>query len=279
MKYHLSITIVTHLSSLDLFKKTINALTISVDEAIKANIIDSVKLYIVDNTLDTDYIRKLKVIINQQYPMYEQGDKTVRLVLLDKNKGYGQAHNQIIKILDSDYHLMLNPDVMLKKEAIANAINYMQNNPDVGMLSPDAVDENGDKLYLLKRYPPMLILFVRGFFPGISRTWFKTRSEYYEMRDINQNKEYKEVSIASGCFMFFRSNDIQKKFNFSENFFLYFEDFDLTWQFSNYTKIAYVPAVKIIHYGGDAAKKGIKHISLFVRSAITFYNRFGWKVI
>ncbi len=102
---------------------------------------------------------------------------------------------------------------------------------------------------------------------------------HYEMRNIDQQKDYKDVDIASGCFMFFRTKLIKNKFKFSEKFFLYFEDFDLTWQFSMVSKIAYVPSVKIIHYGGNAARKGFKHIYYFSRSSITFFNRFGWKFI
>ena len=43
------------------------------------------------------------------------------------------------------------------------------------------------------------------------------------------------------------------------------------------TTTAYVPSVRIIHYGGDAAGKGWRHIAYFVRSGLRFYRKHGWK--
>jgi GT2 family glycosyltransferase len=275
MSIKLTASIVIHFSNQQLLEDSVLFLKSAVNEAIKKNTIKEFILYIVDNSDDKNYSTEIEKLIVKIW----NNDYLLKFIILDKNKGYGNAHNVVMDTIDSDFHIIMNPDVLIDINAISEAIKYMQNNSDVGLISPNAVNEDGNKLYLLKRYPPILTLFIRGFFPKTNRSWFKKRSQYYEMRDIDQDKEYKGVSIASGCFMLFRTKDILNKFKFSEKFFLYFEDFDFSWQFSYYTKIAYVPTVKIVHYGGDAAKKGIKHISLFIRSAITFYNRYGWKVI
>jgi hypothetical protein len=37
------------------------------------------------------------------------------------------------------------------------------------------------------------------------------------------------------------------------------------------------PQVRIVHYGGQAARKGLRHIRMFAASAIRFYNKHGWK--
>ncbi len=275
MSNNLSISIVTYHSNLEFLKQTFKELSISVTKAIKQNRIKQISLTIIDNSISEEYIRSLKACLakywNNNYPH--------NIKILKQNIGYGKAHNLAMRSLTSDYHIVLNPDVLLKSDAIIQAIDYMEKNKDIGLISPHAETEQGRKLYLLKRYPDILTLFIRGFFPNTNKDWFNKRSEYYEMRDIDQNKDNKDISITSGCFMFFRTIAFQNKFQFSEKYFLYFEDFDLTWQFSSYSKIAYVPAVRIIHYGGDTARKGIKHISLFARSAITFYNRYGWKVL
>jgi hypothetical protein len=42
-------------------------------------------------------------------------------------------------------------------------------------------------------------------------------------------------------------------------------------------ELAWVPSVRIVHYGGEAARKGWRHVWLFGRSAVTFFNRHGWK--
>ncbi len=49
------------------------------------------------------------------------------------------------------------------------------------------------------------------------------------------------------------------------------------WYNPRKTRIAYVPAVKVVHHGGHAARKGLRHIGLFVRGAATFFRLHGWK--
>jgi GT2 family glycosyltransferase len=60
---------------------------------------------------------------------------------------------------------------------------------------------------------------------------------------------------------------------------LYFEDFDISLRASEITRIAYVPEVRIIHDGGNAAKKGAWHIRQFLRSAVTFYASHGVRLL
>jgi hypothetical protein len=77
--------------------------------------------------------------------------------------------------------------------------------------------------------------------------------------------------------MFCRRAPIAEIGGFSESFFLYFEDFDLSLRAAACGELAWVPAVRITHHGGKAARKGWRHVGLFARSAITFFNRHGWK--
>ena len=67
------------------------------------------------------------------------------------------------------------------------------------------------------------------------------------------------------------------KQRFDRRFFLYFEDYDLSLRSAEITRIAYVPAVKVVHHGGHAARKGLRHIGMFVRGAALFFRLHGWK--
>jgi hypothetical protein len=44
------------------------------------------------------------------------------------------------------------------------------------------------------------------------------------------------------------------------------------------SRIAYVSRVRIVHHGGDAAKKGGTHVRLFLASAFRFFRTHGWKL-
>lgn len=83
--------------------------------------------------------------------------------------------------------------------------------------------------------------------------------------------------IVTGCFMLFRNDVLLKLNGFDENYFLYFEDTDLSLRASEITDIAYDPQVKIIHHGGNVSRKGFKHIFMFTQSMFKFFNKHGWR--
>ena len=64
---------------------------------------------------------------------------------------------------------------------------------------------------------------------------------------------------------------------FDEDFFLYFEDYDLSLRLASRGHLSYQPAVRIVHHGGFAARKGWRHLRLFAASALRFFSRHGWR--
>ncbi|MFK5984920.1 MAG: hypothetical protein QM479_05800 [Pseudomonadota bacterium] len=276
MSIKFSISLVTHFSKLEQVEQTLLHLIKSCQFAFSQGNLFKVEIFLIDNSVNIDYFKKLSAISNSLNIKF---NPLIHIICnqLDKNIGYGKGHNTVINTINSNYHLIINPDIDIGKNAINLCISYIQNNPKIGMITPLAVNGSGEQLYLNKRYPNVLILLIRGFFPLLLSNYFSKLSHCYEMRDVPLERN-ESIIISSGCFMFFRSDDLKRIGGFSEQFFLYFEDFDLTYRFSSMKKIAFLPEVKTIHYGGYSASKGIKHIFFFMRSAIIFFNRFGWKL-
>ncbi|AOK40228.1 TPA: glycosyltransferase [Burkholderia vietnamiensis] len=196
------------------------------------------------------------------------------------NVGYGRGHNLAIERSDSVFHLVLNPDVLCQQDTLTAASELMAAYPEIGLVVPEVRGEDGSIQYLCRRYPKVLDLLLRGFAPQSIRRLFKGRLERYEMRDeYGTGENVWGPAIVSGCFMFFRSSVLRKLAGFDPRYFLYFEDYDLSLRTAEVARIVYSPRVRIVHFGGGAARKGWLHIRLFVVSAIQFYNRFGWRWI
>lgn len=194
------------------------------------------------------------------------------------NVGYGRGHNLAIGQAQSRCHLVLNPDIDLEPSALAAALDFLDAHPDVGLLTPRIDDDAGHVQYLCRRYPALIDFFVRGFLPRTLRKHFNRRLSRLEMRDeIDESRVVWDPPIVSGCFMLFRTDTLKRLRGFDPRYFLYFEDYDLSLRTSRLARIAYVPAVGVVHHGGGAARKGFAHVRLFVTSAFRFYNRFGWK--
>ncbi|KVE35303.1 glycosyl transferase [Burkholderia sp. TSV86] len=194
------------------------------------------------------------------------------------NVGYARGHNLGIERARSRYHLVLNPDIDLEPDALVQALDFLDAYPEAGLLTPRIYDGERHLQYLCRRYPALLDLFVRGFLPASLRRPFARRLSRYEMRErIGETQIVWDPPIVSGCFMLFRTELLKRLRGFDARYFLYFEDYDLSLRAAELSRIAYVPAVCILHHGGGAARKGFAHIRMFVASAFKFYNRFGWK--
>ncbi|HIB84125.1 MAG TPA: hypothetical protein EYO59_05890 [Chromatiaceae bacterium] len=97
------------------------------------------------------------------------------------------------------------------------------------------------------------------------------------MRELVSDGVEGNIPLASGCFMFFRTKLLRVLDGFSPDYFLYFEDYDLSMRVHELSDIVYVPMVRITHFGGHAAGKGLRHIWMFSVSAYRFFSRWGWR--
>jgi GT2 family glycosyltransferase len=136
----------------------------------------------------------------------------------------------------------------------------------------------GERQYLCKRYPSLWVLFLRGFAPAFVRARFSTAIESYEMRDIPADHPFAPIPLASGCFMLLRTELFERLGGFDPRFFMYFEDYDLSLRIGREASVAYVPGARIVHHGGEASRKGPRHVAWFVRSAWRFFATHGWKL-
>ena len=273
----LSIAVVCYQTDQQELKRLIASLLCSVSYLRKVQDGPLVFVYLIDNSP----VKSLSLNIFDDYQgELKQLQIEPHLVSGHGNIGYGSAHNLILNDLKSDYHLMLNSDVVLDEQCLAQGIAYLNVNQTTAMASPLADYEDGDKQYLCKRYPSVFTLFIRGFLPSRFQNALSNRLAHYEMHDLyaeDHGASRAEISIISGCFMLCRTAALVAINGFDEKYFLYFEDFDLSLRIQKEGQLAFVPGMKINHGGGNAAKKGTKHIWMFVCSGFRFFSCHGWQ--
>lgn len=194
------------------------------------------------------------------------------------NVGYGAGHNIAIKEVSTQYHLVINPDVILQETALLKAIQYMDDNPSVALVSPFSTDPvTGQLQYLCKQFPSVAVLALRFInLPFLNKVFETTLAQYEERLQTMANKRF-DAKIVSGCFMLFRTDVLKQLGGFDERYFLYFEDFDLSIRAKQLGRVVCHPDVIIKHYGGGAGRKGWAHVKLFLRSAKMFFDQHGWR--
>ena len=142
----------------------------------------------------------------------------VRLIRCKDNKGFGGGHNAILNVLDSDFHFILNPDILVKDNIITHICEFMSNNSDIAMLVPKFLYEDGREQFTPKLTPTFRYMLGGRLerFGGIFRKWRKE----YTFADKNVN-EVTDVGFCSGCFIVIRTDVFQKVGGFDERYFLY----------------------------------------------------------
>jgi len=270
----LSVSVVTYAPDPEVLGRALGSVKVSVSRAQQAGAVEQASVTVVDNGPGVGWNSRLAALTQGCF-----GGSSIAADVLSGhgNVGYGRGHNLAIARSSANFHLIMNPDVILDADAIVEAVRFMQAHPDVGMLAPYTTNESGEREYLCKRYPTVLVLAVRGFMPQSIEAAFDRQLAVYEMRDLPVDRPYVGVPLASGSFMLARREPLTRVGGFSERFFLYFEDFDLSLRMGKVASIAFVPTVKVVHLGGYAARKGVKHIGLFAMGGIKFFNRHGWR--
>ncbi len=164
----------------------------------------NIKVIVIENSND----QNLKKKIVSDY-------KNVEVILSESNLGYGCANNLGLLKVKTNYALIINPDVILKKNAITNFFITIQKIPNFGIIAPIS------------------------------------KNEKYQNFNLKLDNQLKEVENVKGFAMFLNMKSIKEVGFFDTNFFIYFEEIDLCKRLrSKNIKIYIDPTIETIHLGG-----------------------------
>lgn len=259
----LSISIVTY-NSESVIRKTL-------DSIIKYQPSKQLKqLFLVDNN-STDQTTSILSHYAKRY-------KKINFIRNTRNIGYGSGHNVAIKMIDSKYHVICNPDIIIHNDLFTPMVSFMDQHDDVAIICPKFQYLNGECQPLNRRYPTVLDLFLRRIENLHSIPTFKKRVNYYSMMDVGYD-HICAVPFVSGAFMFCRTEPLKQVDGFDEKYFLYFEDADLSRkiQKKGYQTL-YYPYSVVSHGYKRASNRETKMMMIFITSAIKYFNKWGFKL-
>lgn len=251
-------------SCIVLYKNDITMLQETIDSFLNTDI--SVKLYLIDNS-PTD---ELKVLVK---------NSRIEYIHNPSNPGFGASHNLAIQKaleLNSDYHLVLNPDIYFHTSTLEKMSEFMDLNPKIGHVMPKVTYPNGEFQYLCKTNPTFFDLFARGFMPSFLKKIFQKRMDKYEYKDKDYNEIIYNIPYLSGCFMFLRTSVLKEVGFFDDKIFMYLEDADLTRRFLQKSVTAYYPDAHVYHHFAKLTHKKLKFKWITIQSAFIYFNKWGW---
>lgn len=221
---------------------------------------DDIEIIIVDNNSQDDSVSA----IQSNYPH-------IKLIKNPSNVGYAKAINQGIKIAKGQYILLLNPDTIVFPDTLNTAINFMDKNLRVGVVTCKVELEDGKIDPACHRgFPTPWASFC--YFVGLERLFPKSRLfGRYHLGWLPLDTIH-EIDTPSGCFYLIRKSVIDEVGLLDENYFLFYEEVDWSYRIKQKGwKIFFLPEVKILHYKGVSS--GIKKTSQQITTASTEIKR------
>jgi len=166
---------------------------LSILEKCLSSIDPTVKIVIIENS--SKFINEDQ--ISNKY-------KNVSIFCSGENTGYGRGNNYGLQKVDTKYALILNPDIICEKNYFENIKNYLNDELDFSIIGSQYLDND--------TYAPA------GFFDSELNL---------KDADYTQDLNLSKVDWVVGCSMLLNLKKFKSKSIFDENFFLFFEEFDL----------------------------------------------------
>ncbi|MEM9347222.1 MAG: glycosyltransferase family 2 protein [Planctomycetota bacterium] len=196
--------------------------------------------------------------IREQYPQ-------VRVVDNQENLGFGRGNNFLARHAHGEYLLLLNPDTLIKDNAIGELYRFAQSNPEGGAwggvtrLANGAIDPGCQQLK-----PSLFTMFLLTIGLGACA---KPSVE-------TDRSEGTQVHSLSGAFMMMPKALWDELGGFDESFFMYCEETDLCRRVQQSgLRVLITPKSSIVHLVGSGSSKSPKRMLALTRGAMHFTRK------
>lgn len=194
----------------------------------------SFQLVVIDNG-STDNSVEIFKKIQKKY-------NNIHLVINKTNLGFASGNNSAKSYFNTKFVVFLNSDIIFTNNSIIKAIEYLDSNPEIGLVAPKLVLPNSCTQPSV--FPPQTIT------NAIKEFWFghKGYSLYSPTSD-----QPTEVWAIVGAVVILKTSFFKKIGMWNQKYFLYFEDLELCRQIRKYgKKIFYYPQSFLIHHHGQS---------------------------
>lgn len=178
----------------------------------------------------------------------------VKLVRNKINLGFAGACNIAFRHSLGRYFLLLNSDTIVLDNALKSMVDFMDKHQHAGVAGCKLLNYDGSLQRSCSTFPGLMSelfdaldlskLFPKSrLFGGYAMTWW----------DFNNTRE---VDFAGGSCLIIRRDAIEEVGLLDESFFMYTEETDWCYRmWEQGWSIYYYPEARIIHLGGESARK------------------------
>ena len=226
---------------------------------------------------DSETEERTSLMMREDYP-------EIKFFPFKKNVGFQELVRKGIEESLGEYLLILNADIIIKKNSIEQLLAFVRENPEVGIAGPQLINFNETLQFSCFRfYTPLTIIYRRTFLGKLG--FAKKHLDRFLMKDFD-HKSAKEVDWLMGSALITSKKAVRKVGLMDPRFRMYMEDTDWCRRFweAGY-KAVYFPDAKMYHYHGrgSAGKSVLKSLMfnrltwIHIGSAIKYFLKYSGK--
>ena len=169
------------------------------------------------------------------------------------NNGFANACNLGAKNAKGTFFLFLNPDTIISKEPLLKMYTFLIENKNVGIVSCNQINTNGLYEKNVRFFPDLSTLF--GLFRALNKKKLNSK--------ISLKNDVLYPDWVSGAVLLINRAWFDKISGWDEDFWMYYEDVNLSKKVSNLGgKVALLANTEIIHNHGGSSRINIKTASI-----------------
>lgn len=220
------------------------------------------RVFVVDNHSRDDSVATIK----ERFPEFT-------LISSLHNLGFAKANNVVLRQVESDYILLLNPDTILGESTLHQCLAFADKQEHVGAIGVKMLQCNGKPAKESRRGVPTPLTAFYKMCGLCARFPNSPRFGKYYMSGLSWD-EAAEIDIVSGAFCLLTREALQATGGLDEDYFMYGEDIDLSYRllkkgFHNW----YYPS-SILHYKGESTEKSsFRYVHVFYDAMIIFLKK------
>lgn len=185
-----------------------------------------------------------------------------------ENGGFAYGMNEGLKYAQGKYLAILNPDVIICNN-LNPIIDFMEENPFVGAIAPQIIDEKGNIQDSCRPY----VTLPRFIWRQIKRIFLRKDSVLQPHFDYSK---IQTVDWLIGAFILVSRTAYKATGGLNSNFFMYAEDIDWCTRIRKCGyEIVYFPKVQIKYKGSRSARNSSKYAKIFLKSHIGYWRKYG----
>ena len=211
------------------------------------------EVFVVDNASSDDTVE----VIPRRYPW-------VRFIANADNLGFARANNIAIRQAVGEYVLLLNPDTIVARETLRQAVDFMDGHPKAGGAGVRMHNADGTLAPESRRAIPT---------PWVSCLKMLGFTRRYYMSHLSWD-EPGCIEVISGAFCLLRRKALDEIGLLDEDFFMYGEDIDLSFRLLKGGWENWYLPLDIIHFKGESTQKStFRYVHVFYQAMLIFFRK------